>query len=131
MGLAATDESGRFARPVGRILRSSDRQAVGEVAGRAKELGVALIVMGLPLHMGGQEGEEAARARRIAAKLGKASGIEVVLRDERLTSHEAYQRLRAQGVHGERAEERIDEVAAAVLLEDYLAERSGSPGPKG
>lgn len=123
VGLAACDAEELVASPQRVLQRVSDKQIVGEIAAAAKELGAELILVGLPLNMDGTEGESAARSRKLARYLAAATGLEIVLRDERLTSEEATQRLRESGASREQIRERIDAVAAAVVLEDFLSER--------
>lgn len=84
-----------------------------------------MIVVGIPLNMDGSEGEMASEARRFGLRVGEGTGVPVIERDERLTSVEAERRLRDIGA-GRRARDakgRADMVAAAIVLEDYLAER--------
>lgn len=81
--------------------------------------------MGLPLHMSGDESPMSAEVRRLAEKIGAITGVEVVLLDERLTSVEAEERLAARGWDlrrflSERRRGAVDQMAAVVLLEDYL-----------
>lgn len=122
MGLAVSDASALLATPHKVLARTSDRQVVGEIAAEAAALGAALIVVGLPLNMDGTEGASAARSRKLARYLKAATGLEVQMRDERLTSEEAKERLREGGADPKEIRERIDAVAAAILLEDFLAE---------
>jgi putative Holliday junction resolvase len=89
-------------------------------------LGVARIIVGHPLHMSGEAGEMADEAARFAERLKKETGIEVELLDERLTSWEARQVVGEIGPSG-RKRESIDDVAAALLLREYL-ERNAQRG---
>lgn len=123
VGLAACDASEMLASPHSVLTRKNDRQVVGEVAAVASEIGAELLVVGLPLNMDGTEGESAARARKLARYLAAATGLEVLLRDERLSSEEAARRLREGGKSSREMRGKLDAVAAAVVLEDFLAER--------
>ncbi|MEW6776333.1 MAG: Holliday junction resolvase RuvX [Bdellovibrionota bacterium] len=125
VGLAVSDESGRFALPRGFALRRSDREAIGKIVDLARQEGAETILLGLPLKMQGGEGDAAGRVRKLSTILEKASGLPVVLRDERLTTQEARERLRAAGVKPRDIPEKIDETAAVILLEDYFSELSG------
>ena len=82
------------------------------------------IVVGIPLNMDGSEGPMAVEARSFARRLSQATGLPVHERDERLSSVEADRRLRDLELpRGKRREKgRRDRLAAAVLLEDFLAE---------
>lgn len=84
------------------------------------------VIVGLPLNMDGSEGAAAKGAKALAKALEaalkkKELSCEVELWDERLTSFEAEQRTRQQGVAKAKAKAFLDSVAAEVLLEDYLA----------
>ena len=81
------------------------------------------LVIGLPLNMDDTEGPAAKSARRIGELLRERSGLEVHLQDERLTSFEADARMARSGrTHQEKKRVR-DAIAAAALLEDFLASR--------
>ena len=123
VGLATCDAGELLASPHRVIARQNDRQVAGEVAEIAREVEAELILVGLPLNMDGTEGESAGRARKLARYLAAASGLEVVLRDERLTSEEATERMRERGASPQEIRERIDAVAAAIVLEDFINER--------
>ncbi len=107
----------------------------------AASSGVGELVVGLPLDMSGGEGRAAEAARAWAVAIAEATGLPVVLRDERLSSHVAESRVgRAKrGPSGgppgpaRRAANRarIDRESARVILEDELAARAlGSPGER-
>jgi putative Holliday junction resolvase len=76
--------------------------------------------MGHPLHITGEPGEMADEAAQFAERLQKELGIEVKLLDERLTSWEAEQIVAQQKSPNRRKKSSIDDVAAAVLLREYL-----------
>ena len=84
----------------------------------AEEYGVGGIVIGLPLNMDGTEGQQAAWVRDYVSELGTEIAVPVALWDERLTTEEAKDILRAQGKPP--ARDWIDAVAAAVILQSYL-----------
>ena len=80
-----------------------------------------VVVIGLPLSLDGTEGEPAAEARRIARNLGLSSGLPVHMQDERLTSKDAEERLRAEGFSADEISARGDGEAAKLILLDYLS----------
>lgn len=94
--------------------------AVDAIAERVRELEVEAIVVGLPLRTDAAEGPEAASARSFAARLGEATGLEVALWDERLSSVEAERAMRAAGVTARKQRGRLDKVAATLVLQSYL-----------
>ena len=79
-----------------------------------------MIVVGLPLRLDGTDGDAAKNARRVAANLAKSIDLPVYLQDERLTSLEAMDNLKAEGVNPEEIPALIDGEAAATILRDFL-----------
>ena len=90
-----------------------------------KQLDPTEVLIGIPLNMDGSEGAMVAEARRFGSRIGELLELPITERDERLSSVEADRRIRESGLsRGKRREKgRRDMVAAAVLLEDFLAER--------
>jgi putative holliday junction resolvase len=107
--------------PLEVIERKSLARDLYRVVARLAELEVSQVVVGLPLNMDGTEGPQAQAATRFADRLRDTSGLVVELFDERLTSFEARERLRESG--GRRPRGGIDAIAAAVILEGWLARR--------
>lgn len=114
IGCAISDPSGTLATPLPTIEPPEARS----VAELAAEHGVELIVVGLPIHLSGEEGSQAALARTFCAELGAILDIPVETYDERLTTRMAEASKRA-GASAAR-----DSLAAAHLLEAYLASRA-------
>jgi putative Holliday junction resolvase len=102
--------------------------AVDRVVAEVKRLGVACVVVGHPLRMDGTEGEAARRARRFADAVGRKSGVDVILWDERLSTAMASRVLREAGVRGERRKQAVDSMAAALILQSYLDAQRGEHG---
>jgi len=88
------------------------------------DLEPALVLVGIPIHMDGSEGEMASEAKRFAARLGAITGLPVVGRDERLTSYEAEEMLREMELPRRRRRDKglRDMLAATLVLRDYLAD---------
>lgn len=78
------------------------------------------VVLGFPKNMDGTDGQRADRYRRLAAALEEASGMQVILWDERRTTVEAHQILFNQGKDGRKRKKIVDAVAASLILENYL-----------
>ena len=87
----------------------------------AQEHGVGMIVIGLPRNMDGSEGPRAALCREFAREVEEITGLPVKLWDERRTTVEAHQILSAHNYHGKKRKNTVDAVAAALILEGYLA----------
>ena len=127
IGVAASDPLRVVAQPRGVVRAGTPPVEPGEaLLERVRELEPAIIVVGVPLHMDGSAGEMAVEAREFARRLGAATGIETVVRDERLTTVEAERMIRALDLPKRKREDRglRDAMAAAVLLEDYLREET-------
>lgn len=120
MGLALSDELQMTAQPLLTLVRKNRRNDLGRLREICRKHGVARILMGHPLHMTGEAGELADEAAVFAARLQKELGLEVKLADERLTSWEAEQIVARHKSSGRRKKSPIDDVAAAVLLREYL-----------
>lgn len=125
VGLALSDEAGEWASPHKTLLRDKDETLIQALAEEVLTSGVSEIVMGLPLRMNGTSGPEAKRAELLGRALKKASGVKVVMWDERFTTVSAERELRGSGLRGEKKKALIDQAAATVLLQSYLdAQRS-------
>ena len=125
VGVALSDPMGWTAQPLPTISAKAEGGPVGAVAALAGEHDVGTVVVGLPLHLSGEEGERARLSRSFAARLEKAApDLDVVLWDERLTSHEAKRLMIDGGDRRRRRRGRVDEVAAALILQSFLDARS-------
>jgi putative holliday junction resolvase len=111
-GCALSDPTGTLATPVGAVESPGTRRGLGRLAALAREQDVERVVVGLPLTLAGEEGQQARATREFAARLGELLSVPVELHDERLTTRQAE---RTGG--GADADSR----AAAHLLEAYLA----------
>jgi putative Holliday junction resolvase len=85
---------------------------------------VQKIVIGNPLHMGGQESLQSQKIARFAMKLSKTLGLPVILWDERLTSVAAEQHLEEAGLKWRERRKHVDKIAAMFILQDYLDRQS-------
>ena len=128
LGLAISDPLRLTARPLATWIRSNRRHDLARLRRLCREQEVSLIVMGWPLQLAGTQGEMASEAGRFAERLRADLGIAVELVDERLSSWEAEQTLTETqgGKSRSRDRKRLDEVAAAVILRDYLRATSGA-----
>ena len=125
VGVATGDSGVGVAVPHSTIRRTSDRQAIAEIEALAAESEAEVLVVGEPRRLDGTVGPAAERARAFARKLGEACGLPVRTVNEALTSVEAKRRLRAAGVDPRRHPERVDAVAAQILLEEELGRTAG------
>jgi len=119
IGLALSDELGVTARPLETIVRTNRQNDLRRLREICRKHGVGQIVVGHPVHLSGQLSPMAGEAARFAVRLQKELGIAVELVDERLTSWEAKGTVAKNGA---RQQFPVDDVAAAVLLRDYLGQ---------
>lgn len=124
VGLAVGDELGLLAHPRPFLDGRDPERVVRELAELAEQESIGVFLVGLPKTLDGREGVAARRARRFARRLAAATTARVVLVDERLSTTEAAQRLREQGLDSRAQRERIDSAAAAVLLQSWLDRRA-------
>lgn len=127
-GLAACDPGEMLASPVGTVEHWDPQKVAEEAAKAAKEVRAERIVVGHPLNMDGTAGPRAQLCREFAALLREASGLPVVLWDERQTTVTATRYLNATDTRGKKRKQVIDAVAATVILESYLVWRKNHPG---
>ena len=125
IGLALSDELGLTAQPLGTLVRVNRQKDLSRLREACRTHGVTHIIVGHPLHMTGEAGEMANEAARFAARIEKEIGINVELVDERLTSWEAAQTVAETRPSARRKREPLDDVAAAILLRDYLEQTRG------
>ena len=115
----AISETGILATPHGVIHRRSKAQDFAAVARMVTELGAERVVVGLPLSLSGDVGPQARRVMRYAQALAQALPVPVELYDERYSTVTADELLAEGGRKRRRTP--IDAAAAAVILQEYLA----------
>jgi len=122
IGIAVTDPLAVTARPYSTVERS--RAGMEKIVQSVKELESREVVIGLPLHLDGTEGEQASDVRKFAGTLAPhIDPVQIKFWDERLTTVEAQERLSNQRLDWKKTKKRIDAYAAAILLEAYLLEK--------
>lgn len=126
IGVALSDTTRTIAAAHSVIARKSRAEDAARYAHLIAEHHIALLVVGLPITLSGTEGQRAAWVRDYAADLERQLGVPIVFWDESLTTMEAEAALRAQGRRGRKLKERVDAVAAAVILQSYLDAQRGA-----
>jgi putative Holliday junction resolvase len=132
IGVAVSDSAGTLASPRTTVLRTND--AAGDrraLVSLVLEAGASVVVIGLPLSLGGNRGTAAKGAEAEAAELAKLlgpEGVEVELFDERLTTVSAHAALAETGKSSRNRRSVVDRSAAAVILQAWL---DGRRSPKG
>jgi putative pre-16S rRNA nuclease len=126
IGLALSDPLGITAQGLPTLERTNIREDLAALERLTSGHQVALIVMGHPLHMSGEEGRQAAYTREFAERLARKTGLPVRLWDERLTTVEAQRVLRSSGISTGKRAGAVDRLAAVILLESFLDAEAGT-----
>ena len=122
VGIALSDPLLTIARPL--LTLSNDKeQLYNEILNLIKLQNVIKIVVGLPLSMTGEDSEFTLEVREFARILEERLQIKVILWDERLSSDEARNILRNMGYSVAQSKKKVDQLAAALILQDYLDSR--------
>jgi putative Holliday junction resolvase len=128
VGVAVSDELGLLAHPRPTLDGRNRRRLLEALRRLAEAEGVRRFVVGWPLHMSGLPGVAAARAARFAQQLADATGLEVELSDERLTTVQAKRELDGDGRARRRAPGTLDAMAAVLILQHWLDRRRPRDG---
>lgn len=119
-GVAVCDALEMMASPLCVIHELSRTKLVDQISELAKTRNAGLILVGLPVNMDSSHGSRAEKSKEFAKLVEQQCGIETLLWDERLTSVSANAQLNAAGIRGKKRKEKVDAVAAAMLLDDYI-----------
>lgn len=124
IGIAISDPDQTLASPYENYTRRGPKQDAERFRRLATEEGVARFVVGLPVHADGRESQKSSEARQFAAWLAETTGVAVDLFDERYTTREAEGFLLGAKLTKKRRKERLDKLAAQILLSAYLESRA-------
>ena len=129
IGVAVSDELGLTAQPVLTLERKRNaRDDLRSLARLARRFEVAGIVVGLPLRLSGDASPRSAKTEVFAAELGEFTGLPIHLWDERLTTREAHRILYLTGHERQQHRKVVDQVAASLILQDFLNSRPEGSG---
>jgi len=123
IGMALSDETETLASGLPTFKRVGPRKDAQQVAALVREHAVGELVVGLPLRLDGSRGPQAEKVTAFVERLRRVLRIPVGMRDERLTSVEASERLAEAGVRGRARKARLDQAAACLVLQELLDER--------
>ena len=119
-GVAFSDPTGLLAWQTFLIKSRKEDTVLEELARLAREQGAEELVMGYPRNMDGTLGPRAEKYAAFADRLREATGLPVILWDERRTTVDAHRILGDHGVRAKNRKDKVDSVAAALILEGYL-----------
>jgi len=129
IGVAVSDPSESFSLPVRTLERSDSlHHDVEAILDLAREYGAAMLVVGDPVALSGERGIAAQKMDAFVAVLAKAYGGPVERIDERLTTAQVTRSLVAADVSRKRRKRVVDQLAAALILDTFLARRRAHRG---
>jgi len=120
VGLALSDECGIIAQPLGFLPAEPASKLLERLKETVAEKNVGEIVVGLPRNMNGTYGPAAEKTREFVAALQQVVAVPIHTWDERLTTVQAHRALIETGMRRQARKERVDQTAAAILLQSYL-----------
>ena len=120
IGVAVGDLALGLAHPLTTIAGERNDQRFGAIEALIREWKPALVVVGLPAYLDGEEHDMSAQCRRFARRLEGRFGLKAELVDERLSSAEASANLNETGLRGRRQKAVLDQVAAQRILQSFL-----------
>ena len=120
MGIAVSDELGMIAHPLEFVLAEPFDKFLARVKELIQEKQVELLLVGMPRNMDGSYGPAALKVQEFVAVLKEALTVPIKTWDERLTSAQANRFLIQADVRREKRKEKVDKMAAAILLQSYL-----------
>lgn len=119
-GVALSDPTGFLAGQTFLIKSRKQEVVLEELAALVQRQGAQELVMGYPRNMDGTLGPRAEKYAAFVRRLEEATGLPVALWDERRTTVDAHRILGEQGVRAKNRKDKIDSVAATLILEGYL-----------
>ena len=123
IGIALSDDTKFLASPFETYKRKSEEADIQHLIEIVKTKNVDEIVCGLPMNMAGVEQEIAVKTRQFMQKLQEQTSLEINFVDERLSSLMAEEMLKETERDWKKRKEKLDAVAASIILQDYLDER--------
>ncbi len=125
-GIAVCDKFEMLASPVCVINERNEEKVIAAIKEQAEKYKAELFVVGLPKNMDSSIGDRAVKCSEFAEKLSSATSIKSVLRDERLSTVSAHNVLNATNTRGKKRKAVVDQVAAVMILQDYIDYRKNN-----
>ena len=128
IGVAVSDVMLLTAQPRPTITRSNLEADLKRLREIVEQDEVHEIVVGQPLHMDGRPSRQSEKVAQFARRLHKITHVPLVFWDERLTSFAAEQHLEDMGLNWRKRRKHVDKIAAMIILQSYLDNRTRAPG---
>lgn len=126
-GLAMCDKGEILASPLATVFEKNFDRCAEKVAQLALENKAEMLVVGDPVNMNGTRGERSEKCRMFAEKLKELTNLPVEMWDERSTTVSAINIMNENNRRGKKRKEVLDQAAAAIILESFLAYRKNHP----
>ncbi|MCY2936787.1 MAG: Holliday junction resolvase RuvX [Planctomycetota bacterium] len=120
IGFAISDPERKFSFPLTQLTRTTPERDAVWLKNLVAEERVVLLVVGLPVLGGGEEGSSAGRARDLGTWMGQVTGLPLIYHDESYSTRLAERKLWGAGLSHARRKERRDAVAAQGILEAWI-----------
>lgn len=122
-GLASGETVLGLAQPLQVIEERDPDRRLDRIVEIIERHGADVLVVGLPINMDDTEGPRAVAARDFGRTIAERTGLPVEFQDERLSSFEADETLKGSGLTRKGKKRIQDAIAAATILEDWIAGR--------
>lgn len=120
IGVAVCDELGMTAQGLPTLVRKTKKQDLEILSHWIRDYSVEKIIIGYPLRLDGSEGIQCEKVNRFASLLEKTLLIPVIKWPETLSTKEAEEILISSGVRWKKRKEKVDRLAACLILQNYL-----------
>lgn len=120
VGVAICNSEQTIASPLENYTRQSTQDDARHFDRLFRDYQAVGLVVGLPVHMSGEEGQQAREAREFGNRMGEQFGLPVGFWDERYTSAFAEQHLIEAGLSKKKRKARMDKLAAQMMLQSFL-----------
>ena len=128
IGIAASDIMEIIASAYEVYRRKNEEADVKYIAELVSKLEAGEIVIGLPLKLDGTEGQSVEMARSFGDKLSKLTEVPIIYQDERLSTVSAQKILIESGMRRDKRKDKVDSIAATIILQTYLDKKSLKKG---
>lgn len=124
IGVATSDIMEIIASAYESYRRKNTEEDVKHIAQLVSSLNAGLVVIGLPLKMDGTEGQSVEMAKNFGEELAKVVSVPICYQDERLSTVTAQKILIESGMRREKRKDKVDSLAATIILQTYLDKKS-------
>lgn len=120
IGVAVCDELGLTAQGLPTLIRKTKKHDLDILRNWIREYSVEKIVIGYPLRLDGSEGIQCEKVNRFVTVLNETFALPVVKWSETLSTKDAEEILIQSGVRWQKRKEKVDQLAACLILQNYL-----------